>query len=347
MTSSRIINNHSPVQRRSKRVVVRKRHASNFETNRLILLMQAGWVAVGLIAVTSFLEQTPIPATLPVQPSTSSNQSPSQIALQPLQATSTIADPATLFANGSESFVARTVGHAEGTRTPDGTRTPAYFGHTDPGNGVWNLGSFSFQHCRESRYNCSTPEQADAFQLQRLKTQTDSLRERSRTLGLSVNLEEELNAIDLANQAPMAALGKPGYPDYLFKMKKQGLKGQDAVLEARVWSFWNPTTKHWDAPGLGNTETTIRHDQKRRMLAIARVLKVYQQQLVAQSPRQQYLNWLNAKRASENPYSYQNQRTQYLWWDSGYWDAKLSRDRQVPEGFEPTYDEGFRHGANF
>ncbi|NJR66804.1 MAG: hypothetical protein HC772_18210 [Leptolyngbyaceae cyanobacterium CRU_2_3] len=46
-----------------------------------------------------------------------------------------------LFQGNSESLVARAVGSAEGTRTPEGDRNPAYYGHVDPGNKVWNLGT--------------------------------------------------------------------------------------------------------------------------------------------------------------------------------------------------------------
>ena len=55
-----------------------------------------------------------------------------------------------IFEDGSNSLVARTVGSAEGTRQSDGEHTQAYYGHVDPGNGVWNLGTFSYQHGAES-----------------------------------------------------------------------------------------------------------------------------------------------------------------------------------------------------
>ena len=64
----------------------------------------------------------------------------------------------TLFHGGSNSLVARAVGNAEGTRTPDGGYTAAYYGHVDPGNHKWNLGSFSYQHGAKS------PADADAKQ---------------------------------------------------------------------------------------------------------------------------------------------------------------------------------------
>ncbi|MGA7937008.1 MAG: hypothetical protein WCA35_25870, partial [Kovacikia sp.] len=184
-----------------------------------------------------------------------------------------------LFAGGSDSLVARTVGHAEGTRTPDGSKTRAYQGHVDPGNGVWNLGSFSFQHCRE--YNCSTPEQADEHQLKRLQGQSEKLEQKTAALGIAMSLLEELNGIDLANQAPLAALGTPGYADWLKKARDKGLTGSEAVLWARVQSYWDPNRNSWNAPGLGNSEDRITHDQNRRLMAIAGALDIYQQQVAA------------------------------------------------------------------
>lgn len=182
---------------------------------------------------------------------------------------------ADLFAGGSDSLVARTVGHAEGTRTADGSRTRAYYGHSDPGNNVWNLGSFSYQHGAKS------PQEADEKQLQRLQRQVDVIRQRADSHRLSLSLEEELNAIDLANQAPLAALDTPGYVEWLKKARDRGLTGSEAVLWARTQSYRNPRTGRWEAPGLGNTESNISHDQNRRLTAITRALNVYQQQTMA------------------------------------------------------------------
>lgn len=180
---------------------------------------------------------------------------------------------ANLFTGGSDSLVARTVGHAEGTRTSNGNRTRAYYGHVDPGNGVWNVGSFSYQHGAKS------PEEADEKQLQRLQGQADVIRQKADSQRLDLSLEEELNAIDLANQAPLAALATPGYVDRLKQARDRGLTGSEAVLWARTQSYWNPQLNRWDAPGLGNTETNISHDQNRRQTAIAQALNDYQQQM--------------------------------------------------------------------
>ncbi|MBD2259194.1 hypothetical protein [Pseudanabaena sp. FACHB-2040] len=177
-----------------------------------------------------------------------------------------------LFEGGSNSLVARTVGSAEGTRTAEGQRTSAYFGHVDPGNGVWNLGTFSYQH------GATTPEEADVRQLQRLQAQTAVIQQKALDQGLELSLQETLNGIDLANQAPLAALGPGSYIDWLTQARKLGLSGDEAIVWARTRAFLDPDTQRWNAPGLGNNVYSISRDQERRMLAIARALDNYQAQ---------------------------------------------------------------------
>jgi hypothetical protein len=174
---------------------------------------------------------------------------------------------ARLFEGGSDSLVARAVGSAEGTRTADGERNPAYYGHVDPGNGVWNLGSFSYQH------GASSPEEADVKQLARLRQQAQVLEQKAIARNLKLTLEERLNGIDLANQAPIAALGRNGYIDWLDQAHEMGMRGSEAVLWARTRSFLDPDTSQWDAPGLGNNLHRISSDQERRQLAIARAIE--------------------------------------------------------------------------
>ena len=172
----------------------------------------------------------------------------------------------TIFQGGPNSLVARAVGSAEGTRRPDGSKNSAYYGHRDPGNAKWNLGSFSYQH--EAR----SPEDADSRQLRRLATQDKMLQQRAQSQGLNLTLQERLNGLDLANQAPLAALDRGGYIDRLKQSRDRGLKGTEAILQARVNSYREPDTNLWDAPGLGNNEADIRHDQARRMDAVEAAL---------------------------------------------------------------------------
>ncbi len=180
-------------------------------------------------------------------------------------------DHAGLFSQASHSLVAKAVGSAEGTRRADGGKNPAYHGHVDPGNAVWNVGTFSYQHCR----NCA-PEAADRLQLARLKRQFQQIQQQADDYGITLSLEEQLNAIDLANQAPLAALDKGGFIERLKRAKQQGLKGSDAILQARVYAYKNPVSNHWEAPGLGNTKPLITRDQARRQAAIAQAIKVHQ-----------------------------------------------------------------------
>ncbi|NDJ19030.1 hypothetical protein [Myxacorys almedinensis] len=182
---------------------------------------------------------------------------------------SILLSPDQLFEGGSNSLVATAVGSAEGTRTPDGGKTWAYYGHVDPGNAVWNLGSFSYQHGARS------PEEADARQLSRLRQQFEVIRQTAERNGVQLSLEEQLNAIDLANQAPLAALAQGGYVERLRQAQTEGFRGTDAVLRARTYAYINPATNRWDAPGLGNTESSISRDQARRLDAIAQALSVH------------------------------------------------------------------------
>lgn len=175
-----------------------------------------------------------------------------------------------IFNGGSSSLVARTVGSAEGTRMSDGGNTPAYYGHTDPGNGVWNLGTFSYQHGARS------PEEADEKQLTRLRYQGLQLEEKAAGLGVKLSLEAKLNGIDLANQAPLAALDRGGYIERLAEANRLGMQGEKAILWARTHAYIDPDTQTWDAPGLGNNVSSISQDQERRAIAIARALQAYQ-----------------------------------------------------------------------
>jgi hypothetical protein len=186
----------------------------------------------------------------------------------PLRASGAEAVLPRLFQGGPDSLVARAVGSAEGTRTPAGDRTPAYFGHVDPGNGVWNLGSFSYQHGARS------PEEADNRQLQRLQQQTQVLQRKAAALNLQLTAEELINGIDLANQAPAAALDRESYLDWLQQARSLGMEGQDAIVWARTRAFIDPDTQRWNAPGLGNNLYSITRDQERRAQAVAAALEI-------------------------------------------------------------------------
>lgn len=231
------------------------------------------WVNVGLI-IAAVAAAVPAPAGhrwsqaapmrhhMPsiVVTSSSSNQSVQPTTIDRYRADSASLDA--LFFGGANSVVARSVGHAEGTRTASGQQTAAYYGHIDPGNSAWNVGSFSYQHQAHS------PADADRRQLQRLKSQAATLRQQAVALNVPFGLQEELNGIDLANQAPLAALGENGYVPRLAEAYERELQGADAIVWARTWAYVDPATQQLNAPGLGNRLWQVRADQARRRQAI-------------------------------------------------------------------------------
>lgn len=179
-----------------------------------------------------------------------------------------------IFDGGSNSLVARTVGSAEGTRRWDGEKTMAYYGHVDPGNGVWNQGTFSYQH------EASSPEEADEKQLGRLKRQESQLKQKAAQWQVPFSIEVRLNGLDLANQAPLAALAKGGYIERLAEAYQQGQSGEQAIVWARTHAYFDPDTQAWDAPGLGNNRYSIQQDQERRMAAIEKALLAYNHEYI-------------------------------------------------------------------
>lgn len=185
---------------------------------------------------------------------------------------------AALFVGDSNSLAAIAIGAAEGTRTPEGGKTWAFKGHTDPGNGVWNLGTFSWQH------GASSPEEADRKQLARLQRQAAVLNRQALALGVPWGLEEQLNALDLANQSPSAALNRGGFMERMKQAHDDGLSGTEAILWARTWSYRHPSGTRWNAPGLGNTHHGIRTDQKRRMDEIGQAIAAQRPSQPAVSP---------------------------------------------------------------
>ena len=157
------------------------------------------------------------------------------------------------------------IGAAEGTRTPRGETTEIYWGHPDPANGVRNLGTFSYQH------GASNAREADLIQLKRLRGQVEQLQNEADEMGVKLSPLELVAGADLANQSPVAALD---YVDRLKEFRAQGLRGMEAVLEARIQSFVNPETGVLEAGGFGNSWDILRHDQSRRMVELQRALRV-------------------------------------------------------------------------
>ncbi|MDY6936284.1 MAG: hypothetical protein SWY16_01350 [Cyanobacteriota bacterium] len=189
----------------------------------------------------------------------------------------------------TESPLAIALGAAEGTRRYDGSKTPIYYWHTDPGNYADNFGTFSYQHLqpaekapvvaaktaaakRQISANLGLAQIADRRQLARIQKYYEQLRQQAFEKGIDLNQKELIAGLDLANQAPLAALNPMGYLDRLKQMRQLIDDLDEQILEARIWSYWHPQRNTWDAPGLGNTYDRIRHDQKRRLGEIEQAL---------------------------------------------------------------------------
>lgn len=169
------------------------------------------------------------------------------------------------FSGGSNSVAARVVGVSEGTRLPGGGFTDAWGGHPDPGNGAWNIGSFSYQ---QHQGGASTPEEADVLWNQRSKEIFSEFETAARNAGLdSTNLSLAMNFLDLYGQSPLAATGQGGFLDQLPKVAQRGLS-EESILQARLDSYIDPSTGRLDAPGFGNDPNALRADQQRRMTAV-------------------------------------------------------------------------------
>ena len=151
------------------------------------------------------------------------------------------------------------IGMAEGTRTVDGGKTAIWRTHIDPGNGARNQGTFSNQ------VDGRNPEEADRLQLERVRNFAGELL----TNEPDLTPLELLGGADLYNQAPRAAAV---YAEHLQDAKAKGLSEKEAIIEARVNSFFTPEGK-LDAPGLRNDVSFVKHDQGRRMSEIEKALK--------------------------------------------------------------------------
>ncbi|PZO13841.1 MAG: hypothetical protein DCF25_15580 [Leptolyngbya foveolarum] len=144
------------------------------------------------------------------------------------------------------------IGAAEGTRDSNCQPTAAYRGHTDPGNGADNLGSFSYQH------RASTPEDADRRQLTRLRqAEADLQGQAVDKFGQPLSKPALGAALDLWNQSPQAG---ESLIDHLPSAKPTS--GQ--IIKARSQSYLDPATGQLDAPGLGNDAAQVEADQSRR-----------------------------------------------------------------------------------
>jgi hypothetical protein len=116
------------------------------------------------------------------------------------QVIAAILDPATATTSPTDKELQEAIGRAEGTRDRDGNPTAAYQGHTDPGNGKRNQGSFSYQH------GAPTPEEADRRWLQVLREAEQRYQDQARAkYGHPLSRAALVAILDAHTQSPDAA----------------------------------------------------------------------------------------------------------------------------------------------
>ena len=180
-----------------------------------------------------------------------------------------------------DSRFAIVIGAAEGTRSIDGGKTSLYESHTDPGNGVNNRGSFSYQFGNKENLS---PEESSRRQLEQI---TGHLRNtvlpQAKQAGIELTLFEFINGGDLANQAPLCITSAGGYIERLVEARKmakaKGWNEYQTVLWARVESFWDTRKNVYDAPGLRayndiSERESILRDQDRRMSMMKQAMEL-------------------------------------------------------------------------
>ena len=153
-------------------------------------------------------------------------------------------------------FVA--IGIAEGTRTPSGGNTKAYYGHTDPGDGNRNRGTVS------GGRNGGTPQQVDRQWMGILTSVSATMAPLLQRLGLPPNSQGwnrvMFNVLDLRVQAPAAV---QTFISKLPQVMNQGLT-IEAIAKARADSFINPQTGRLEASGFSNNYSRLFADQRSR-----------------------------------------------------------------------------------
>jgi len=137
-----------------------------------------------------------------------------------------------LFTGGAlNSTIGLIIGLAEGNRTADGGVTDSYYGHTDPGNGAWNVGNYSVNG---EYYSCSSPEYADSMYHKILQGEAIRVAPVIEAMGLdSSNALLMANYLDVWNQSPLMAID--GFLCALPYLVDNGIT-EETVLMVRVYA---------------------------------------------------------------------------------------------------------------
>lgn len=237
----------------------------------------------------------------------------------------------------------RTIEHcvwsAEGNINPDGSKNKSYLKHIDPGNGKVNVGGYSTQNCTDSIEACNDRQYRNLQQIWTQVTQPTL-----KNLGIHPGLYETINLFDVANQSPACIQDANGSPvansvmHRLAEARRRRLSERSGVEYARIWAYWDPHQRNWDAPGLRAYDhiskyESIRRDVDRRMSCIDAALDWLRQSTSTPIA-------FTATATAQNPYP-PDQRIDYLYWQLGHWDASTD---QPPRSNDPAYLQGYRSG---
>ena len=154
-----------------------------------------------------------------------------------------------------------TIGIAEGTRTPNGGYTRAYYGHGDPGDGNNNRGTVSGGGRREPLGNAA---QVDRVWMGRLTQRAISTAPILQRLGLKPGTQGwnrvMFNVLDASVQGPATV------NDFLKKLPQVKAAGWsvEAIAKARADSYINPATGRLQAGGFRNNYSLLLRDQRSR-----------------------------------------------------------------------------------
>lgn len=170
-------------------------------------------------------------------------------------------------ASSNDPFVVA-IGINEGTRTAGGGTTSAYRGHTDPGDGGRNRGTFSYAPSRFGTDPNMSPEDADAAYMPNLTAAKNKYAPILKQLGYQEGTQDYavamFNILDLTVQAPAAV-------DDFVNTGLKNLAGMrldsNNIGDARAYAFYTPQG-NLDAPGFGNNFERLRADQRARSMTI-------------------------------------------------------------------------------
>jgi hypothetical protein len=158
-------------------------------------------------------------------------------------------------------------------------QTPAYFGHTDPGNLTWGEKVTNYGPCSDQGRSKGNIVQAEAWCVTRSRSQLPTHLKDLVRVGIDPNLSLEavLNTADLYNQA--SPIHSRRFPEALAIAYRGGLKGVEAYAWARTASFYLNENNELDVERGRNRATGLLGICQRHSPGITQWDCVYQDQM--------------------------------------------------------------------